>query len=151
MRTLFAWLIAILLVVGLYSIPSVWRGVEARSFAKFAEGGVSVETVPLSAMRGSGNPIGVPGGVGLMMGASYQFTNSKGETRIATFCNGHEDFWPIIDAMPNSIQLVASDRAGYRVRFELTQNDLEDAHTKNSWWIRHMGFERRLRVIPIRN
>lgn len=146
MKTTLLALVAGVVVYGFY----VGNLAKTESFIEFAEGGVTVEVVPGSAMAGSGDPIGVPGGAGLMLGASYEFTNSKGETRIADFCTGHPDYWVIMDAMPNSTQLVARDREGYHIKFELAKEQLEDPHTKNSWWVRHMGFERRLRAVPMR-
>jgi len=133
-----------------YAAPSAYVQAGALSFVQFAKGGVTVEVVPGSAMAGSGNPIGVPGGAGLMLGGQYEFTNSKGEKRHAGFCTGHPDFWVIIDAIPNSTQLVERDRAGYRIKFELAKEELEDPHTANSWWVRHMGSERLVRAVPMR-
>ncbi|TSC70277.1 MAG: hypothetical protein CEO12_481 [Parcubacteria group bacterium Gr01-1014_46] len=145
MKKVVSIVLVLSLIWGLYSIPSFWRESRAKSFVEFAEGGVSVAVVPSGIMAGSGNPIGVPGGGSLMMGGEFEFSNSRGEKRYASFCNGHPDFWNILHALPDESRQEVY-KLGYRIELELSE-EMEDPHTEASWWVRHMGFERRIRVI----
>src|SRR5712672_2114145 len=106
MRSLATFVIVLLLGYVVYSVPSAWRKNNAVSFVKFAEGGVTVDVVKGSAMDGAGDLILVPGGGSLMMGATYEFTNSKGEKRQADFCNGHPDYWKLVEAEPRKDQVI---------------------------------------------
>lgn len=149
-RKTLVFVAVLVLAYGTYKGPSAWRDGRAVSFVKFAEGGVTLSPVENGRMLGTGDPIGVPGGVSLMMGAEFEFTNSAGEKRRASFCNGHPDYWEITTALPLRSGITVAERDGRRLKFELAKGELEDPHTANSWWIHHMGFERDVRVVVMK-
>lgn len=125
----------------LFSIPGLYRNGRAASFVAFAGNGVSVTLVPGSAMYGSGDPILVPGGVGLMLGAEFEFTNAAGEKWRADFCNGHPDYHKIATAAKSS----QTGPIGYLLKAEFERYPDDDPHSYGGWWIRHMGYEKHLR------
>ena len=131
--------ILVALIIGfVYYVPSIWFMGQAASFAEFAKDGVTVSVVPGSAMAGSGDPIRTPEGVGLMMGAMYEFTNPQGQKRYIDFCSGH----------PNYAVLFVANGGPRPVHFKALNEPIDDLHTQAAWWIRHMGSGRYLRIIP---
>lgn len=119
--------------------PTAYRKQRAKSFVQFAQNGVTVRIV--GTVRGTGNPILVPGGMGLLLAHKFELTNSRGEKRYLVLCNGHPGYDRLFLATPSVF-----DQKPSRVVLRMAEEPLEDPHKAGGWWINHLGFERYLQI-----
>ncbi len=114
----------VVLVIGafyvLYHMPGSYRKAGAESLVRFAQGGVTVRVT--GTIDGTGSPISVPGGVGLLLAHKFRLTNGRGETKSIILCNGHPDHWRLLGASPSS------QRPGGQVQLALSPQELRDEH-----------------------